>query len=212
MSQRWTIDELTDRVADALQEQGVVQESRRVSEAPSKRTIRYYATHGLVDKPKDFEGRTAIYGPRHLWQVVAVKRLQGRGLKLDEIQDRLAGATAEEIAEIAGAPGSLPETPESTDESDESDEAFWRQAPAPRAAAKRAPRAETADAETADDAGPRESAPARFDLRGIRLDEGVSLLLEGLGGDLDREDLEAIRAAAEPMVAELRERSGDEES
>src|SRR5439155_1576002 len=58
----------------------------QVRAVPDERTIRYYAAIGLLDRPAAMRGRTAIYGARHLAQVVAIKRLQAAGRSLAEIQ------------------------------------------------------------------------------------------------------------------------------
>ena len=50
----------------------------RVRAVPDRRAIRWYTTIGLIDRPVAHRGRTALYGPRHLLQLVAVKRLQAR--------------------------------------------------------------------------------------------------------------------------------------
>ena len=78
----WTIEELGDRVALELGGQsydGVP--SGRVRDVPDLRTIRYYTTLGLLDRAAAMRGRTALYGPRHLLQLVLIKRLQARGTK-----------------------------------------------------------------------------------------------------------------------------------
>ena len=69
---------------------------------PDRRTIRYYTTLGLIDRPAEMRGRTALYGRRHLLQFVAIKKLQARGRSLAEIQQALAGQTDKELARIAG--------------------------------------------------------------------------------------------------------------
>lgn len=69
----------------------------RVSARPDERTVRYYQTLGLVDKPSRYEGRVARYQLRHLLQVVGVKLLQGHGLGLNQVQTALAGATNAEL-------------------------------------------------------------------------------------------------------------------
>jgi DNA-binding transcriptional MerR regulator len=75
----------------------------RVSEHPDARTLRYYQTTGLLDRPLRYDGRRAVYGYRHLLQAVAIKLLQGQGLSLGQIQRALAGATLVEL-EAAVAP------------------------------------------------------------------------------------------------------------
>jgi DNA-binding transcriptional MerR regulator len=63
----------------------------RVSALPDERTVRYYQTSGLVDRPLRYDGRTAVYGYRHLLQVVTVKLLQAQGQTLAQVQRSLAG-------------------------------------------------------------------------------------------------------------------------
>ena len=82
----WTLDELAGRVARALAADDVRVPNARITEIPNGRVIRWYATIGLVDRPLAARGRTALYGPRHLLQLVAVKRRQADGLTLAQIQ------------------------------------------------------------------------------------------------------------------------------
>src|SRR5205809_950859 len=89
----WDLDELCAQVALALAADYAGQASGRVRDVPDGRTIRYYTTLGLVDRPVAVpgKGRTAFYGRRHLLQLVAIKRLQAQGLSLSEVQARLVG-------------------------------------------------------------------------------------------------------------------------
>ncbi|HEV8423932.1 MAG TPA: MerR family transcriptional regulator, partial [Actinomycetes bacterium] len=100
----WTLDELAERVDAALAVDYHGQASGRVRDVPDRRAIRWYTTIGLVDRPAAHRGRTAMYGPRHLLQLVAVKRLQARGLPLVAIQQELAGATDSQLARVARLP------------------------------------------------------------------------------------------------------------
>src|SRR5919107_5936148 len=112
---RWTLDELAERVDAALAVDYPGQPSGRVRAVPDRRAIRWYATIGLIDRPVAHRGRTALYGPRHLLQLVAVKRLQARGLPLVAIQQELAGATDTELERVARLPattGVVPAGPE----------------------------------------------------------------------------------------------------
>ena len=104
---RWTLDELAGRVETALAVDYHGQASGRVRAVPDRRAIRWYTTIGLIDRPVAHRGRTALYGPRHLMQLVAVKRLQARGLPLVSIQQELAGATDAQLARVARLPASV---------------------------------------------------------------------------------------------------------
>ena len=87
----------------------------RVSAAPDERTLRYYQSLGVMDRPIRHEGRQAIYGYRHLLQALAVKALQAEGLSLAQVQRALAGAddaTLERaVLEAMGASTTTPPGP-----------------------------------------------------------------------------------------------------
>lgn len=97
----WTIDELTDQVAQALAVGGSGRLNGRIREVPDIRTIRWYTTIGLLDRPAAMRGRTALYSHRHLRQLVAIKRLQAEGHSLAKVQQELLGATDSTLARIA---------------------------------------------------------------------------------------------------------------
>jgi DNA-binding transcriptional MerR regulator len=102
---RWTIAELGRKVADALATTGYEGPANgQVRAVPNERSIRYYTTLGLLDRPVEIRGRTALYGPRHLMQLVAIKRLQARGHSLADVQATLAGASPRKLARIADVP------------------------------------------------------------------------------------------------------------
>jgi hypothetical protein len=108
MEAPWTIDQLTEVVRLALETAGYNgQDSKRVRDLPDKRTIRYYTTLGILDRPMEFRGRTAYYGLRHLLQLVAIKRLQARGASLVEVQRSLAGADPQTLVRLAALPEGL---------------------------------------------------------------------------------------------------------
>src|SRR5438552_15058487 len=87
----WTIDELTEAVAAALAEGYGGPPNGRVRDVADRRTIRYYTTLGLIDRPAEMRGRTALYGRRRLLQVGAVKKLQARRRSLGGGRRTLAG-------------------------------------------------------------------------------------------------------------------------
>ena len=109
---RWTLDELAERVDAALAVDYHGQSSGRVRDVPDRRAIRWYTTIGLIDRPLAHRGRTALYGARHLLQLVAVKRLQAKGLPLVAIQRELAGAPDTELGRVARLPATALAQPE----------------------------------------------------------------------------------------------------
>ncbi|WP_295387323.1 MerR family transcriptional regulator [uncultured Thiodictyon sp.] len=56
----------------------------------SARTLRYYIQIGLVDRPQG-ETRAARYGPRHLEQLLQIKKWTAAGVSLERIRALLQG-------------------------------------------------------------------------------------------------------------------------
>src|SRR5207237_7854518 len=92
------LDDLSVRIERELGARGLLGAAAdaRVSAAPDARTVRYYTTLGLLDRPR-IEGRQARYGERHLLQLLAIKALQAFDLPLAEIQQRLYGRSDAEL-------------------------------------------------------------------------------------------------------------------
>jgi DNA-binding transcriptional MerR regulator len=85
------------QAAATLLAEGPMPEDQRVAAIPDGRTVRYYQSIGVVDRPLRYDGRTAVYGWRHLLQVVATKRLQTAGYTLAQVQQSLAGRVTEAL-------------------------------------------------------------------------------------------------------------------
>ena len=96
-----SLEELAGEVAFTLDHYKLLGPAQdgRVSPVPDGRTIRYYATLGLLDRPW-MEGRQARYGKRHLLQLLAIKALQGRGMPLSEVQARIYGLSDNELESL----------------------------------------------------------------------------------------------------------------
>ena len=195
-TERWTLDDLTVRVAAALAQGYDGAASGRVRDVPDRRTIRYYTTLGLVDRPAEMRGRTALYGRRHLLQIVAIKKLQALGCSLVEVQERLAGRTDTELANLGenapeGSSGSNAATSASESAPPRTDRVFWRESPGP---------------ERTDEPPSSESGEAAAGLAGLwiglPLREGVTLLLAPTR-PLEARDVAAIEAAAGPLLRVL---------
>src|SRR5689334_5537346 len=139
MGIEWTLDELVARVSAALEAADYPgAPNGRVREVPDRRAIRWYTTIGLLDRPDGMRGRSALYGPRHLAQLVAIKRRQAQGRSLAEIQTELVGVTDPVLYEIAGLDPVNVEKPKAAKERG----AFWSQpvtAPAPEPVSPRIP-------------------------------------------------------------------------
>ncbi|MDP2344739.1 MAG: MerR family transcriptional regulator [Deltaproteobacteria bacterium] len=99
----WTLEQLSARVADATQRLGLLQSNGQVADAPNARAIRWYQSTGLVSRPQQ-RGRVAYYGPAHLFQLVAIKRLQASGKTLDDVQHDLLGKDDDAVRLLAAVP------------------------------------------------------------------------------------------------------------
>jgi len=93
-----TLEQLSARVEEEIEKLGLLgaQDDGRVTAVPDARTIRYYGTLGLVDRPSIVD-REARYGQRHVLQIVAIKALQVMGLPLGKIQERLYARSTSEL-------------------------------------------------------------------------------------------------------------------
>ena len=109
----WDLDGVCAQAADVLAATGAGATDARVRDVPDARTVRYYQSIGLLDRPVRYDGRKAIYGYRHLLQMVCVKLLQAQGLSLAQVQQALAVASTAQLASavteaLAGRPTSTP--------------------------------------------------------------------------------------------------------
>ena len=80
---------------------GVRAEDGRTADRPDARLVWYYQSLGLVDRPLSYAGRSAVYGYRHLLQIVAVKSAQAAGASLAQLQRALTGRTTAELEAAA---------------------------------------------------------------------------------------------------------------
>jgi hypothetical protein len=195
----WTLDELVRRVSVGLADPAYPgAPNGRVRGLPDRRAVRWYTTTGLVDRPV-MQGRTALYGARHLLQLVAVKRRQAQGRSLAEIQAELAGATNATLRRVAGVPDELT-MPESEAEPGPQEQPaaarpssrarFWAETPAPAGPVASDSVADTVTA-----------------LAAVSLPGGALLLVPAdRSGRPDEDDIHAIHAAARPLLELLAER------
>lgn len=221
----WNLDELVAQVALGLSggDYGGAA-SGRVRDLPDARAIRYYTTLGILDRPA-MQGRTAFYGVRHLRQIVAIKKLQSRGWPLARVQQELAGIDDGALKRIAELPAALevvasnesraaiPAAPRSRKAG-----SFWTEPPIgtgtkdgifaampmsePAAKKKDAADAKQVEAETG--SAPTTNAPPAS-MQGLKLGDHAMLLIQAARA-LEAGDLDAITAAAAPLLALLEKR------
>jgi DNA-binding transcriptional MerR regulator len=99
------LDELVDIANSFVELVAPEQPSDRVAERLNERTLRYYITKGLVDRPSGKEGAAALYSYRHLLQILALKSLQASYFPIKRIKEVLAGKSNDELKIIlAGEP------------------------------------------------------------------------------------------------------------
>ena len=86
-SSEFSLDELLARAAEQL------------GEPISQRTVRLYATKGLIDQPGR-QGRSAVYSHRHLLQLLLLRTLARRGLSLSAIAPLVAASDEDLILQM----------------------------------------------------------------------------------------------------------------
>lgn len=219
MNERWNIEQLTAAVEQALEAAGgPVQSSGRVRMVPDLRTIRYYTTLGLIAPPAEMRGRKALYGRRHLLALVAIKRLQARGLSLAEIQRSLVGASEQTLNQLAGLPSDIWQRLESVPEPSRPSDDFDASPVAPPEASGQAPTRPVtpsrnsfwADApvlrQSSVAASPSASEPLSADWAlHVPIANGIEVILRGLDPErLDRGSRAELLARVERFAEELR--------
>ncbi len=98
-----TLDALAGAASRLLRRLDLRAGDGRVADRLDARGIRYYQTLGVVDKPLRYDGRRAVYGYRHLLQLLAVRKLQQEGHPLQVIQQALAGRSTETLEQALTA-------------------------------------------------------------------------------------------------------------
>jgi DNA-binding transcriptional MerR regulator len=202
----WTLDELVQLASQALSIDYDGPPSARVRDVPDRRLVRWYVTRGLVDRPAT-NGRNALYGRRHLLQLVAIKRLQAQGRSLAEIQAELAGAADPALDQLARlgpglltAPPATPATPAAPAQPQDASgrTRFWVDRPAIPDPERR-----TAVLDPGPTAPPPTNhalppAPTTWPLQAIELSPGITLLVDP--ARTAAADPDAVRHAAQQLL------------
>ena len=175
-----------------LEAEGETSADGRVRSRPDGRTLRYYTTIGLLDRPER-QGRVGHYGRKHLLQTLAIKRLQAEGASLAEVQSHLIGLTTGALEAIAKLPsgfdlegavssGAPSAPPPATEAESAARGAFWAVIP---------------------EEDEYKSAPKSGSLAALRLANGAVLLLAG--GDIGAEEQAELERAAQPLLRALKQ-------
>ena len=209
----FTLEELVDQLRTLLVEAALEPTNGQVNAIPDRRTVRYYTTLGLLDRPV-IEGRKAFYGERHLLQALAVKRLQSDGVGLATIQRRLVGMTTEQLRTAAGRPDVVDAQSHTnaagvgrilSPEEDVPQPTRGRStSPATKAGTEPSLRRSTPFwAQTPENAGPPPTVtPDPEMLTAVAVGEGLTLLVPAIRS-LGVDDVAALRRAAAPLLDHL---------
>ncbi|HUQ05614.1 MAG TPA: MerR family transcriptional regulator [Kofleriaceae bacterium] len=194
MSASWTIRELCQQVEESLAGEDAPANGQ-VRAVPDERSVRYYTTLGLIDRPL-LRGRTALYGARHLAQLVAIKRYQSEGKTLAEIQQSLPAMDDHSLARFTGiALATKPPRPGSRRD-------FWREPEMELAPPETETKTET-ETETETPTPPTIPTPPAFSqCLELTLAPGVRLALTTARPATDA-DAAALLSAATPLLQEL---------
>ncbi len=95
MSERLSLEELSEKVNGWCEAHGVLPASGGAGEKVSERNIRYYRTLGLIEAPA-----MGFYGEKHFLQIVALRILQSRGVPLRQIRELLYGRSEADLKEV----------------------------------------------------------------------------------------------------------------
>lgn len=204
----WTMPELVSEVATRIAALPAPRNGQ-VRAIPDDRTVRYYVTLGLLDRPSAMRGRTALYGRKHVAQVVAIKRLQTMGRSLSEIHGLWPTLDDQTLSRMSGI--ELPAAAKPAARA-----GFWKREPVqrgvtpPAAAGVVSDESDPAHAmETPSTAGAGETARAAGSVE-LRVELAPSIILSLAVVDesvaMSPADVRAIRAAAAPLLAELASR------
>ncbi len=187
----YTLDELVTAVASRLTAVGLDRQGNgQVNAFPDRRTLRYYTTLGLMDRPGAVRDRQARYGERHVAQAVAVKRLQASGLTLAAAQSRLAGLPPAEVEAIAAGRDGAATAP--------GGRRFW----AETAVASDFPPHRAENLRHPPSAVPALPLDGARPLLAVALSADATLLLSA-PGPLTAADIAAIRSAAAALLDQL---------
>jgi DNA-binding transcriptional MerR regulator len=106
----FTLPKLLEILSEQLPQVAPLQTKYRVRDIPTARTVRYYTTNSLVDKPVAMVGVNALYGYRHLLQILAIKYLQSQYLPLVKIRSLIKNADNRELELLIPAFAPAPAT------------------------------------------------------------------------------------------------------
>jgi hypothetical protein len=125
----WNARGLAAHVTALVDSAGLRPTNASARAAPSARSVRFYVSHGLLDRPEG-AGTAATYGYRHFLQLLSIKIRQREGQTLEtikrEMKDVTGDALERRIAQsLAPALVANPVSPRTEDEAP----VAWRRMP-----------------------------------------------------------------------------------
>src|SRR4051794_164392 len=92
----WNARGLAAQVTALVDAAGVRPTNASARAAPSARSIRFYVSNGLLDRPEG-TGTAATYNYRHFLQLLAIKIRQREGVTLDTIKKEMRELTGDSL-------------------------------------------------------------------------------------------------------------------
>ena len=92
----WNARGLAAHVTALVDSAGLRPTNASARAAPSARSVRFYVSHGLLDRPEG-AGTAATYGYRHFLQLLAIKIRQREGQTLETIKREMKDMTGDAL-------------------------------------------------------------------------------------------------------------------
>ncbi|HEX2716503.1 MAG TPA: MerR family transcriptional regulator [Gemmatimonadaceae bacterium] len=92
----WNARGLAAHVTALVDAAGLRPTNASARAAPSARSVRFYVSHGLLDRPEG-AGTAATYGYRHFLQLLAIKIRQREGQTLEAIKREMKDVTGDAL-------------------------------------------------------------------------------------------------------------------
>ena len=102
--QKLSVEELVECAARMIPMLVPKQERYKVTDFPDVRTVRFYTTRGLIDRPERYDGQQAVYTYKHLLQLVVIKYLQFQYLTIKKIAQMTKGLSERELLKLINVP------------------------------------------------------------------------------------------------------------
>ena len=94
----YSVGQLSEAVNQWCRQHDIAPLDSRSGAEVSVRSIRYYQSLGLVDRPVSADGRGFV--DKHRLQLIAIRLLQAKGLPLAHIHSLLYGRSEQELREV----------------------------------------------------------------------------------------------------------------